>query len=66
MKAILIASLTSLSLLCGQLVAVETYDARIKEKELLTPVPAKAPRINGPKVHGARPGKPSWNNNSDP
>ena len=33
------------------------YDARIKEKEVLTPEPEKAPRINGPRVYGVRPGK---------
>jgi alpha-galactosidase len=33
------------------------YDARIAENEILTPAPAKAPRINGPKLYGARPGK---------
>ncbi|NQU41727.1 alpha-galactosidase [bacterium] len=33
------------------------YDARIGKKEILTPAPAKFPRINGPKVYGARPGK---------
>ncbi len=57
MKRHLFATLTALSLGFGQIVAAETYDARIQDKEILTPVPAKAPRINGPKVHGARPGK---------
>jgi alpha-galactosidase len=33
------------------------YDARIQDKEILTPLPAKSPRINGPNVYGARPGK---------
>ena len=33
------------------------YDARISEKEILTPPEGKAPRINGPKVYGARPDK---------
>ncbi len=33
------------------------YDARIAEQEILTPPPAAAPRINGPKVYGARPDK---------
>lgn len=36
----------------------ETYDARIAEKQILTPVPPAAPRINGPVVCGARPGNP--------
>lgn len=33
------------------------YDARIGKKEVLTPKPAVAPQINGPKIYGARPGK---------
>ncbi len=33
------------------------YDARIADNEILTPAPAKLPRINGPKLYGARPGK---------
>lgn len=37
--------------------AANLYDARIREKEILTPLPGLAPRINGPKVYGARPGK---------
>ena len=37
--------------------AYATYDARIREKEILTPAPAAGPRINGPKVYGAHPGK---------
>lgn len=37
--------------------ALDVYDARIGEKEILTPPPAAAPRINGPKVHGARPAR---------
>ncbi|MCU0795054.1 MAG: putative Ig domain-containing protein [Akkermansiaceae bacterium] len=36
----------------------ETYDARISEKQILTPPPEAAPRINGPVVYGARPGNP--------
>jgi len=46
-------------LLCGVNLcqAVSVYDARVAEKEILTPAPAKTPRINGPKVYGARPGK---------
>ena len=35
----------------------KTYDARIQEKEILRPQAKKSPRINGPKVAGARPGK---------
>ena len=48
-------------LLCGCSVnsdhTAAVYDARIAEKEILTPAPAKTPRINGPRVYGARPGK---------
>ena len=33
----------------------ETYDARIADKEILTPRPGPAPRINGPKIYGAQP-----------
>jgi alpha-galactosidase len=32
------------------------YDAQISDKEILTPLPNKAPKINGPKLYGARPG----------
>lgn len=35
----------------------DTYDARIAENEMLTPIPAAAPRINGPALYGAHPGK---------
>ena len=33
------------------------YDARTDNMEILTPLPGKAPRINGPRVYGVRPGK---------
>ncbi len=33
------------------------YDARVQEKEILTPAVQKTPRINGAKVYGVRPGK---------
>ena len=36
---------------------IETYDARIGNKEILTPAPCPGPRINGPKVCGVRPGR---------
>ena len=36
---------------------ISTYDARIDEKQILTPPPADRPRINGPRVYGARPNK---------
>lgn len=35
----------------------KTYDARIQEKEILTPEASKSPRINGAKVYGAKPEK---------
>ncbi len=37
--------------------AFAEYDARIGEMEILTPAPAPAPRINGPKIYGARPAR---------
>lgn len=37
--------------------AQQIYDARIGENEILTPNPSKSPRINGPDLYGARPGK---------
>jgi alpha-galactosidase len=37
--------------------AQKIYDATILEKEILTPLPPKSPRINGPRVYGVRPGK---------
>jgi len=37
--------------------AQNIYDATINDKEILTPLPQKSPRINGPKVYGVRPGK---------
>jgi alpha-galactosidase len=45
-------------LLCNPAAAAEAYDARTAEKQILTPVPPAAPRINGPAVYGARPGNP--------
>lgn len=39
------------------LVPAATYDARITDKQILTPAPPAAPRINGPAVYGARPAK---------
>ncbi len=38
-------------------IPAEPYDARIADAEILTPAAPLAPRINGPMVHGARPGK---------
>jgi alpha-galactosidase len=37
--------------------AYTDYDARIGEKEVLTPTPALTPRLNGPQVYGIRPDK---------
>ncbi len=37
--------------------ADEVYDSRIGEREILTPVAPKAPRINGAAIYGARPSK---------
>ncbi len=37
--------------------AQKAYDARISEKEILTPLPNQEPKINGPKLYGVRPGK---------
>jgi hypothetical protein len=37
--------------------AAELYDARIADKQILIPVPAATPRINGPVVCGAHPDK---------
>lgn len=46
------------SILCSNpCTAAETYDARIAEKQILTPLPPPAPRINGPVICGARPGR---------
>jgi DUF1680 family protein len=45
-------------LCCFQIsLLAQPYDARLKGSEILTPVPASIPRINGPKVYGVRPGK---------
>ncbi len=38
-------------------ISAEPYDARIAAAEILTPAAPLAPRINGPAVYGARPGK---------
>lgn len=51
-------SFTFLTLfLSPSMVMAESHDARIDEGEILTPKPAAAPRINGPALYGARPGK---------
>jgi alpha-galactosidase len=53
-----ITTLTLCLYLSTQAFAAYTgYDARIGEKEMLTPPPALTPRLNGPKVYGVRPDK---------
>ena len=47
----------TLTLFLNNINAQQTYDARISEKEILTPIPNNEPRINGPKIYGVRPGK---------
>jgi len=42
----------------GVATAAESYDARIKGAQILTPPPGAAPEINGPEVYGVRPGSP--------
>lgn len=42
---------------CGAPSTQDPYDARIDEKEILTPEPGQQPAINGPETYGARPGK---------
>ncbi|MBK0383695.1 alpha-galactosidase [Pedobacter sp. SD-b] len=37
--------------------AQQIYDARVKENEILTPIPKKQPKINGAKIYGAKPGR---------
>lgn len=50
-------TLWGILLLTSFSVLADTYDARIAENEILTPKPAAAPRINGPSLYGAHPGK---------
>lgn len=57
MKPFFIPLLAGLSLLGSPFITAAPSDGRIWEKEILTPAPALAPRINGPAVYGARPGK---------
>jgi len=48
----------SCALLCWiPAVNAGTFDARIGDKEILTPPAPAAPRINGPALYGARPGR---------
>ncbi|MCX5685114.1 MAG: putative Ig domain-containing protein, partial [Planctomycetota bacterium] len=53
----LLPSLACSFLLFSTFAGAETYDARIAEKQILTPPPPVAPRVNGPMVYGARPGR---------
>ena len=53
----ILGALACFILLSSPFAAAESYDARIAEKQILTPVPPAAPRINGPVVCGARPGR---------
>jgi alpha-galactosidase len=50
---LMLTIISQVSLLSSQ----NIYDATIGKKEILTPLPGKSPRINGPKVYGVRPGK---------
>ena len=52
-----VALCAGLLLHSGVALAAGTYDARIAAGEILTPKPAPAPRLNGPTIYGARPGK---------
>jgi alpha-galactosidase len=46
------------AILCWNPCAIAaSYDARIADKEILTPPPPATPRINGPALYGARPNK---------
>jgi alpha-galactosidase len=49
--------LIALTFFLNNINAQQAYDARISEKEILTPVPNNEPKINGPKIYGVRPGK---------
>lgn len=52
-------TLLACSILFSNLSArAENYDARVAEKQILTPLTPATPRINGPAVYGARPGNP--------
>ncbi len=57
MKKIILITLLIISCLQFPINASNIYDARIGEKEILTPPPAAAPQINGPELYGVRPGK---------
>jgi alpha-galactosidase len=57
MKTGILGVLACAVLVSSPCAAAESYDARITEKQILTPAPPAAPRINGPVVCGARPGK---------
>lgn len=52
-------TLIALAILCQCIfvVAQTSYDARIGNKEILTPKPDLSPQINGPQIYGVRPGR---------
>ena len=55
---VLLAGLTITSpRVCHAADSASLYDASIGDREILTPAPLPEPRINGPKIFGARPGK---------
>lgn len=50
-------SILVLAFLFNYTSAQKVYDARVAENEILTPTPKKQPRINGPKIFGAKQGR---------
>ncbi len=54
MKALLVFLL---GVACLADLSAATYDARIGDGEILTPLPEASPRINGPALYGVRPGR---------
>lgn len=59
MKQAIILILSFAMIIHGKaLMGQNSYDARIKGKEILTPEPGRKPEINSPEVYGARPDKP--------
>lgn len=55
-QTLFVIILTLVLVRCGTSANSDPYDARIGDREVLTPDPGDMPRINGPKVYGARPG----------
>ncbi len=58
MKRLTCTAVLSITLTVSILTAQKTYDATVKEKEILTPAANNSPQINVHEVYGARPGKP--------